>query len=108
MQQANSIETISQKQIQEQVQRICESDELKSKQQLCLLLRYLVNETLAGRQHHLKGYKIGLEVFGKEENYDADQDPLVRIHAGRLRRMLRMYFLDKGKNDPIRIEIPKG
>ncbi len=99
---------ISDKTIQEQIDSICLSAELKTKPLLCRLLKYLVYETLAGREEHLKGYKIGVEVFEKDADFNPDQDPLVRIHAGRLRRNLKMYYLDKGKNDPIIIEIPKG
>lgn len=91
-----------------QVDRICSSIELNTKPKLCLLLRYLVEETIAGREEKLKGYTIGVELFEKERDFDANQDPLVRIHAGRLRRMLRMYYLEKGKNNAIRIDIPKG
>ncbi len=32
----------------------------------------------------------------------------MRIHAGRLRRMLDLYYLKSGCNDPVRIEMPKG
>jgi TolB-like protein len=99
---------ISPKEIYDQVDRICQSQELSSKQQLCRLFRYLVEETLNGRGKNLKGYTIAVELFKKESTFDTVQDPLVRIHAGRLRRMLKMYYLDTGKKDPIRIEIPKG
>jgi TolB-like protein len=99
---------ISAKEIYDQVDRICLSEELSSKQQLCRLFRYLVEETLSGRGENLKGYTIAVELFKKESTFDTVQDPLVRIHAGRLRRMLKMYYLDTGKKDPIRIEIPKG
>jgi adenylate cyclase len=67
-----------------------------------------VDETIEGREMLLKGYAIGVDVFKKSEDFDAEQNPLVRIHAGRLRRMLRLYYLGEGKNDPVRIEIPKG
>lgn len=92
----------------QQMEKICSSDEFKTKLQLCKLLRYLVQETIEGREYKLKGYTIGLDVFNKEDTFDSDQDPLVRIHAGRLRRTLRMYYLEFGKNDPIIITIPKG
>ena len=91
-----------------QVDKICSSSELNTKLQLSKLLRYLVDETLAGRAENLKGFTIGLEVFKKEKDFDPERDPIVRIHAGRLRRMLKMYFLETGMNDPIKIEIPKG
>jgi adenylate cyclase len=35
-------------------------------------------------------------------------DPIVRVEAGRLRRALEHYYLTAGKNDPVRIKIPKG
>ena len=35
-------------------------------------------------------------------------DPIVRIQAGRLRRSLERYYLLSGKDDPVRIELPKG
>lgn len=104
----NTIHHFSQKDITAQVKRICASADLRAKEQLCKLLKYLVKESLAGKGAKLKGYTIGVEVFNKEVGFDAEHDPLVRIHAGRLRRMLRMYYLEAGKNDPIMIGIPKG
>ncbi len=94
--------------IREQVERLCLSNELHAKHLLCRLLRFLVEETLAGREDKLKGYTIGVELFNKEGDFDAVQDPMVRIHAGRLRRMLKMYYLDAGRKDTVKIEIPKG
>jgi len=94
--------------IRSQVNKICQSDEIRTKNQLCKLLRYIVDEALAGKSEHLKGYNIALEVFDKGNDFNPDQDPLVRIHAGRLRRMLKIYYLESGAYDPIIIHIPKG
>lgn len=71
-------------------------------------LRFVVEETLAGRKHRLKGYTIAIEVFGRGKDFDASLDPIVRIQAGRLRRALEHYYLVAGGGDPIRIDIPKG
>jgi adenylate cyclase len=67
-----------------------------------------VTEALAGRGSQLKGYTIALAVYGRNESFDPQVDPIVRVEAGRLRRALEHYYLTDGKNDPIRIEIPKG
>ena len=99
---------IPKEEIYKQVDKICQSPELITKSLLCQLLRYIVNETIAGREDKIKGYTIGVEVFNKEKNFDPEQDPLVRIHAGRLRRALKLYYLENSKHDPIRIEVPKG
>jgi len=94
--------------ILEQVERICSNSEFKSKKLICRFLRFIVKESLEGRGELLKGYTIGVSVLGKGDDFDPEQDSLVRIHAGRLRRLLKIYYLEAGKNDPIRIEIPKG
>jgi TolB-like protein len=98
----------SKTEINNQVEKICTGEEFITKLQLCKLLKYLINETLEGREDKLKGFTIAVEVFNKDHHFDPDQDPLVRIHAGRLRRMLKMYYLETGKNDSIKIDIPKG
>jgi adenylate cyclase len=68
----------------------------------------VVDEALAGRASQLKGYTIALAVYGRKEGFDPQVDPIVRVEAGRLRRALEHYYLTAGKNDPVRIEIPKG
>jgi len=100
--------TLSDKNIIDQVNRICANADVKSKILLCRFLRFVVDETLAGRGDQIKGYTIGIEVLGKGKDFDPEQDSLVRIHAGRLRRLLKMYYLEDGRNDPVVIHIPKG
>jgi TolB-like protein len=107
------MESVSQFDVEEgiiirQVEKLCQSNELRKKQLLCNFLSYIVSEYLAGRGDQIKGYSIGVDVFGKEEDFDPGEDALVRIHAGRLRRMLELYYLKSGKNDQILIEVPKG
>ena len=39
-------------------------------------------EMLAGRADRLKGYTIATAVFGREESFDPQTDPVVRLEAG--------------------------
>jgi adenylate cyclase len=71
-------------------------------------LRFVVEETLAGRSDRLKGYTIAVEVFGKPPEFDAQTDPLVRVEAGRLRRRLIEYYHGEGRDDAVRIALPKN
>ena len=103
----NSIEVDEQVLIRH-VEKICASPEFRSKQVLCRFLSYVVSEALAGRGNRIKAFSIGVDVFQRDEHFDPDQDTLVRINAGRLRRMLDLYYSNTGKNDPLRIVIPKG
>lgn len=71
-------------------------------------LQYIVEEALEGRGEQLKAYAIAQAVFGRDASFDAQNDPVVRIEAGRIRRALERYYLVCGSGDPIRITIPKG
>jgi adenylate cyclase len=71
-------------------------------------LRFVVEETLAGRADRLKGYTIAIEVFGKPPEFDAQTDPLVRVEAGRLRRRLIEYYHGEGRDNAVHIALPKN
>jgi adenylate cyclase len=71
-------------------------------------LRYVVAETVGGRGDRLKGYTIGIEVFGRPASFDAHSDPLVRVEAGRVRRRLTEYYASEGARNPVRIELARG
>lgn len=92
----------------EQVDRILRSDLLRNAEGLRRLFTYLAEKSLAGAASQLKEYSVGVDVFGKPEDYDPQRDPSVRIQAGKLRQKLEEYYLKEGQNDPVFIEFPKG
>ncbi len=72
------------------------------------LLRFVVEETLAGRADRLKGFTVALAVFDRKDDFDPQTDPVVRVEARRLRRDLHGYYVAAGKRDPVVISIPNG
>jgi adenylate cyclase len=72
------------------------------------LLRYLVSEELAGRGDRLKAYAIATEVLGRSSTFDPSQDSIVRVEVARLRRALDYYYASAGRNEPLKITIPRG
>jgi adenylate cyclase len=94
--------------IRSQLDRILQSGEFKASDKQRKFLRFVIEETLAGRSPQLKGYTVAVSVYGRPEGFDPQVDPIVRVEAGRLRRGLDHYYLTAGKNDPVRINIPKG
>ncbi|TCU40096.1 hypothetical protein [Rhizobium azibense] len=92
----------------QQVDRILSSDEFHSPNRGRSFLKFIVSETLAGRSEFLKAFTIANEVFGREVSFDAQNDPVVRIEAGRIRRALERYYLVAGQADDILITVPKG
>jgi adenylate cyclase len=93
--------------IRSAVDRAVESPQLDSCPSLCRFLRYVVEETLAGRGANIKEYSLGLEVFHRGESFDPRLDPIVRVQARNLRIRLARYYAGPGANHPIRIELPK-
>ncbi|WP_069063756.1 adenylate cyclase [Sinorhizobium sp. RAC02] len=93
--------------VRAQLQRLDSSLEFPKTGRVGLFLTYIVEETLAGREARIKGHSIAIEVFKRSESFSQD-DPVVRIEAGRLRRALERYYLVAGQNDPVRINVPKG
>lgn len=94
--------------IERQLEAIFASEDFSAAPKMRALLRYLVDATLGGDPDRLKGYAIGVDVFERGADFDPGTDPIVRVQAGRLRKLLETYYLTAGQDDPIRIEIPKG
>jgi len=94
--------------IKAQLERILKNAEFRVTNKQRKFLKFVVDETLEGRASRLKGYTIAVDVYDRTEKFDPQVDPIVRLEAGRLRRGLENYYLTAGKNDPVRIKIPKG
>jgi len=94
--------------ISHQLERMLGSPDLNATPQQSALLKYVVNQTLAGNADTIKGYTVATEVFGRRSDFDQSIDPIVSIQASRLRQAMARYYETAGKNDPICIDIPKG
>jgi hypothetical protein len=91
-----------------QLARILESPQFRSSKRCSLFLRYVVEHA---SENHLEGLKertLGIEVFGRDPQYDTNQDPVVRAAAGEVRKRLAQYYLEPGREDEIRISLPAG
>jgi adenylate cyclase len=94
--------------ISHQLERMLASPDLNATPQQIALLKYVVNQTLAGNADRIKGYTVATEVFGRRSDFDQSIDPIVSIQASRLRQALARYYETTGKHDPLHIDIPKG
>ena len=94
--------------ITSQLDRVLQSPQFIGAPRLTRFLQYVVNESLAGNEDRLKGYAIGLEVFDRPEDFDPQVETIVRVQAVQLRRRLDLYYAQAGRDDPLRIYLPKG
>lgn len=71
-------------------------------------LAYVVNETLCGRADHIETSTVARSVFARDNSFNEEFDPIVKIVAGRLRRTLNLYYRGSGRNGPMRIRLRRG
>jgi tetratricopeptide (TPR) repeat protein len=90
------------------LQRVLNSKQFAQSGSLSKLLRYVTEESLAGRGADIKEYTLGCEVFGRGSSFDPKVDGIVRVQASRLRGKLRDYYAAEGGRDEIRITVPTG
>jgi hypothetical protein len=72
------------------------------------MLRYVVEHALAGQSAPLKERTLGVEVFGRDPNYDTNLDPVVRTTAGEIRKRIAQYYHEPGHEGEVRIDLPAG
>ena len=94
--------------IDEQLQKIFSDPFFANSDILRKFLAFIVDQTLSGHSNWLKEYTIGVNVLNKSADFKPQDNGIVRIHAGRLRRALRNYYSNMGASDYIQIFIPKG
>ena len=99
---------VEQEAVRAHVARITASDLFAGAGRLCRFLLFTVESKLDGRESDVKEYVLGREVFDRGNDYDTRLDPIVRVEARRLRARLAEYYSGPGRDEPLRLEYPKG
>ena len=74
--------------VEEQLERIFRDPHFTESAILKKFLSFIVQETIHGRSNCLKEYTIAINVLEKPSSFNPQENGIVRIHAGRLRRAL--------------------
>ena len=90
---------------QELARKIAQSNSFKNAPTSTALLLYLHDATSKGV--NLKEGVIDMEFFGGKESLDKN-NPRVRVNVYNLRKKLKHYYIDEGKNDGWKLHIDKG
>lgn len=94
--------------VREQLERMLESPLFRNSKRYPILLRHLVEETLAGNEAALKERLLGVSVFHRPTDYDTNQDTVVRLTAGEVRRRIAQYYHQPEHADELKIEVRPG
>ena len=92
----------------ELVRRVLQSSHFRRTERLSSFLSYICDSALEGRTDEISEQLIGFRVFGRSSTYSTAEDNIVRTHARLLRQRLDTYFEAEGKDESLRIHIPKG
>ncbi|HEY6467283.1 MAG TPA: hypothetical protein VIY69_14890 [Candidatus Acidoferrales bacterium] len=94
--------------VREQLARILASPPFSHSKRFPEFLRYTVNRALEEDTDGVKERTIGVEVFGREANYDTSLDPVVRMTAVEVRKRLTHYYQLPNREQEPRIEFERG
>ena len=90
------------------IERILLSAPFQKSANLHSLLSFLAEHSILGKAEALTERQIGIAVFGKPADYSPAEDSAVRVHVRQLRLRIHEYFAQDGRNDTLRVDIPKG
>ena len=90
------------------MKRILSSDLFSRSAVLSNFLKFIVEETLKGNTDSLKEYTIAVVGLGKKSDFNPQQNAIIRINAGRVRRLLNEYYNGVGNHNYLKIEVVKG
>jgi hypothetical protein len=91
-----------------QLHRILDNHLFHNSKRYPNLLRHIVERTLEGHSDDLKERVLGIEVFGRDPNYDTNADPIVRVTAGEIRKRIAQYYHEPGHESELRIDLDPG
>ncbi|MFX0141067.1 MAG: hypothetical protein ACFFDN_45940 [Candidatus Hodarchaeota archaeon] len=86
--------------------KVLQSSQFKESTRYQELLEYLVKAS--ENKEYVKETTIAVDLFRKDLGFDPHSDPTIRVYISNLRKKLDHYYLTEGKEDRIRIEVPKG
>ena len=89
------------------LQAILATEKFEAAPQMSAFLRYVVEQASEGNQSRIKAFTVAVDALGKPETFDPQNDPVVRVLAGRLRATLTAYN-EEHPNAPVKITMTKG
>jgi len=92
----------------EQLERLLSSSCFRNSRKYPAFLRYVVEHTVNGQAEHLKERTLGVEVFGRQPDYDTAIDPVVRIVAAEVRKRIGQYYHELAAPGEVLIDLPSG
>jgi hypothetical protein len=92
----------------EELRRVIQSKHFVNSPKKSRFLEFIAEQTFQGNSDKLNEYLIGTEVYDRGADFDQQRDPIVRVQAHEIRRLLKKYYEEDGTSSLIRMELPSG
>jgi hypothetical protein len=94
--------------VREQLNRLLANPFFSHSKRFPTFLRFVTEQTLAGEADNIKERTLGIEIFGRDADYDTASDPIVRVTAAEIRKRVAQYYQDPAHVNELRIALPSG
>ena len=91
-----------------QLDRLLSSPLFRNSKRYPAMLRHVVEQTLAGNEALLKERLLGINVFHRPPDYDTNQDTIVRLTAGEVRKRIAQYYHQQEHLGQLQINLRAG
>ncbi|SPE24862.1 hypothetical protein SBA2_230012 [Acidobacteriia bacterium SbA2] len=91
-----------------ELKRVIESKYFAKAPKRRRFLEFTSGQVFVGEEGKLNEYLIGVEVYERGTDFDPQQDPIVRVQAHEIRRLLKSYYEEEGKDSLVRVELHPG
>ncbi|PYV70399.1 MAG: hypothetical protein DMG97_19415, partial [Acidobacteria bacterium] len=92
----------------EELRRILQSKHFATSPKKSRFLEFISEQTFLGGGDKLNEYLIGVEVYDRGPEFNSQKDPIVRVQAHEIRRLLKKYYEEEGKDSLVRVNMPTG
>jgi hypothetical protein len=92
----------------EELRRVLESKYFANSPKKTRFLEFVSEQAFLGNGDKLNEYLIGVEVYDRGVDFNAQKDPIVRVQAHEIRRLLNKYYEEDGRGGLIRLDLPSG
>ncbi|MGP0020278.1 MAG: hypothetical protein ACLPHP_17030 [Candidatus Sulfotelmatobacter sp.] len=92
----------------EELRRVLESKYFANSPKKTRFLEFVSEQAFLGNGDKLNEYLIGVEVYDRGVDFNPQKDPIVRVQAHEIRRLLNKYYEENGHGGLIRLDLPSG
>ena len=92
----------------EELRRVLQSKYFAGAPKKTRFLEFVSEQAFLGNGDKLNEYLVGLEVYERGSDFNPQKDPIVRVQAHEIRRLLKRYYQEDGRDNMLRIDLPSG